>query len=74
LFADSDLVVAGKVLGLNSQWGRGNQSSIITVVKFEVSGVAKGEVSTEGVIEVSIPGGKIGEVVVWWRTSHVHTR
>ncbi len=51
LFAGSDLVVTGKVLDINSRWGQGNESSIITVVRLEVEGVAKGEVP-EALIEL----------------------
>jgi hypothetical protein len=64
LFTDSDLVVTGKVLDINSRWGQGNESSIITVVRLEVEGVAKGEVP-EAIIEVNYPGGRMGDLQLW---------
>jgi len=65
LFADSDLVVTGRVLGLSSQWGQRNLTGIIiTIVRFNVDGVAKGELH-ESMIEVSIPGGQVGDFGVW---------
>jgi hypothetical protein len=63
LFSDSDLVVTGWVIGLNPQWGQG-MAGINTIIRFNVDGVAKGELQ-EGIIEVSIPGGQIGEQGVW---------
>ncbi|MCX6654980.1 MAG: hypothetical protein NTY03_07635, partial [Candidatus Bathyarchaeota archaeon] len=64
LFAGSDLVVTGKVLDINTRWGQGNESSIITVMRLEVEGVAKGELH-EGIIEVNYPGGRVGELEIW---------
>ena len=64
LFAGSDLVVTGTVLDINYRWGQGNESSIITAVRLEVEGVAKGE-PHEGIIEVNYPGGRVGELELW---------
>jgi hypothetical protein len=64
MFTNSDLVVTGTVLEVNCRWGLGNESIIITTVKLGVEGIAKGELP-ERIIEVNIPGGKVGDLVLW---------
>jgi len=64
MFVNSDRVVTGTVLDVNTRWGQGNESIIITVVRLGVEGVAKGELRKE-IIEVSYPGGEVGELGFW---------
>ncbi|MCX6654442.1 MAG: hypothetical protein NTY03_04890 [Candidatus Bathyarchaeota archaeon] len=64
MFTNSDLVVTGTVLEVNCRWGLGNESIIITTVKLGVEGIAKGKLP-ERIIEVNIPGGKVGNLGFW---------
>jgi hypothetical protein len=64
MFTNSDLVVTCTVLEVNTRWGQGNESIIITVVRLGVEGIAKGE-QYSPIIEVNIPGGKMEELGVW---------
>ena len=64
MFANSNLVVTGKVLDINYRWRQGDESSIITTLRLQVEGVAKGELNA-GIIEVNYPGGQMGELGLW---------
>ena len=64
MFTNSDLVVTGTVSEVYTRWGQGNESIIITVVRLGVDGIAKGEQHSP-IIDVNIPGGKVGELGVW---------
>ncbi len=64
MFTNSDAVFTGTVLDVTTRWGEGNESIIITVVRLDVEGLAKGEPQGNP-IEVNIPGGQMGDVGVW---------
>jgi hypothetical protein len=64
MFANSDVVVTGMVFDITPRWGEGNESAIITIVRLEVEGLAKGELQGK-LIEVNISGGKMGELELW---------
>jgi hypothetical protein len=64
LFASSDTVIVGKVLGIKSQLGTGEGPSIFTVVTVQVDEYQKGGTNAKE-IDVIIPGGKVGDVGMW---------
>jgi hypothetical protein len=64
LFASSDTVVVGKVLGIKSQLGTGEGPSIFTVVTVQVEEYQKGGTNAKE-IEFMIPGGTVGDVGMW---------
>jgi len=66
LFKESDLVVSGTIIDINSRWGQGGgEDGIVTVVSLKIDGVAKGSVTGEAVIEFTYPGGRVGDTVIW---------
>jgi len=64
MFTNSDAVFTGTMLDVATRLGEGNESIIITVVRLDVEGLAKGELQGNP-IEVNIPGGQMGDVGVW---------
>ncbi len=62
LFNQSDLVVSGEVVNVESRFG--GAAGIYTAVSLRVETIYKGEL-TSPLIEFSVPGGDIGGIGVW---------
>ncbi len=60
LFNGADLIVTGKVIGLESKKIDGAMTSIVTEVSIKIESTLKGEAAS--IISVRIPGGKTGDI------------